>query len=91
MLNSAVARPKFSKMELKTNEYMVIGVIFQCVICLTAAFYSVWWENSCDVTLTSDMKKSNPDNVVFSEAEGTIVCRKDMYQYLGLTNDNVFG
>lgn len=46
MLNSASSRPKFSKIELATNKYMLFGIFFQAAICMLAACYYTWWQNS---------------------------------------------
>lgn len=37
MMNSSKGKPKFSQIEKKTNMYIVLGIIFQTVVCLTAS------------------------------------------------------
>ena len=45
MINSAKSRPKFSKIELKTNQYMLLSIFIQVAVCLCASIYTVAWQN----------------------------------------------
>lgn len=44
MMNSSQSRPKFSKIEIKTNRYITMGIGIQILVCLTSALYASIWE-----------------------------------------------
>jgi magnesium-transporting ATPase (P-type) len=45
MINSAKSRPKYSKIELTTNKYMLISILIQTFVCLFASAATVIWQN----------------------------------------------
>lgn len=40
MKNSAQTKNKFSKLEMETNSYLIRAMVFQSLVCITAALYS---------------------------------------------------
>jgi magnesium-transporting ATPase (P-type) len=45
MINSAKSRPKFSKIELTTNRFMLFSIFLQIVVCIFASIWTVTWQN----------------------------------------------
>jgi magnesium-transporting ATPase (P-type) len=39
MMNSMRSKPKFSKIEIATNRYLLLGVIIQFIVCFMSACY----------------------------------------------------
>jgi phospholipid-transporting ATPase len=44
MMNSSKSKPKFSKIEIATNGYLLMGVGIQLAVCMSSALYSSLWE-----------------------------------------------
>lgn len=43
MMNSTTSRTKFSKVELKSNEYIILSIFIQIAVCLSSATYTSVW------------------------------------------------
>jgi len=46
MKNSSKSKAKKSKVELKTNKYILITILLQAICCLIAAAYSTVWQKN---------------------------------------------
>lgn len=46
MMNSANSRPKYSKIEIQMNRYIVMSIFFQTIVCLFASCYTVIWNHN---------------------------------------------
>jgi magnesium-transporting ATPase (P-type) len=43
MMNSSKSKPKFSKIEIAMNRYILISILIQVLVCTFSALYTVIW------------------------------------------------
>ena len=44
MMNSINSKPKYSKIELSTNKYIIRGIFIQILVCLVSSIYTSFWD-----------------------------------------------
>jgi magnesium-transporting ATPase (P-type) len=43
MMNSSKNKAKFSKIEIKTNQYIILGIIVQTIVCIISTIFNSIW------------------------------------------------
>jgi magnesium-transporting ATPase (P-type) len=44
MMNSINSKPKYSKIEISTNRYIIGGIFIQILVCLVSSIYTSFWD-----------------------------------------------
>ena len=62
--------PEFSKIEIKTNQYMLLSIFIQVAVCLCASIYTVSWQNIGQLS-DNPFKDSNAGRYFYLGLEGS--------------------